>query len=139
MFYGTCIVCRYGVKGIRTRSSKRIVMHKVLWMFVLSLTVSVVAVLPLSAQQHRDRWNFNDYFPKNYFFDDKEDGDMNDAVGEVVFYMRLADVKPLRDISLDKEECVLRLNYIPEFAHPLFIQVRQTGDHVLLTWQKGPT
>lgn len=112
-------------------------MHKVLWMFVLSLTVSVVAVLPLSAQQHRNRWDFNDYFPKNYFFDDKEDGDMNDAVGEVVFYMRLADVKPLRDISLDKEECVLRLNYIPEFAHPLFIQVRQTGDHVLLTWQKG--
>ena len=76
MFYGTCIVCGHGVKGIRTRSSKRIVMHKVLWMFVLSLTVSVVAVLPLSAQQHRDRWNFNDYFSKNYFFDDKEDGDM---------------------------------------------------------------
>jgi len=112
-------------------------MHKVLWMFVLCLTVSVVNVMPLSAQQHRDRWNFNDYFPKNYFFDDKEDGDMNDAVGEVVFYMRLADVKPLRDISLGKEECVLRLNYIPKFAHPLFIQVRQTGDHVLLTWQKG--
>ncbi len=106
-------------------------------MFVLSLIVFVVAVLPLSAQQHRNRWNFNDYFPKNYFFDDKEDRDMNNAVGEVVFYMRLADVKPLRDISFGKDECVLRLNYIPRFAHPLFIQVRQTGNQILLTWQKG--
>ena len=112
-------------------------MHKVLRIFILSLIVFVTAVLPLSAQQHREPWYFDDYFPKNYFYDDNEDKDMNDAVGEVVFYMRLADVKPLRDISLDKDECVLRLNYIPRFAHPLFIQVRQKGNQIVLTWQKG--
>lgn len=94
-------------------------------------------LLPLSAQQHRDRWNFEDYFPKNYFYDDKEEGDMNDAVGEVVFYMRLANITPLRDINPNKGETIIRLNYIPEFAHPLFIQVQQKGNHILLTWQKG--
>ena len=105
--------------------------------YFLVLVFFTLSVLSLSAQQHRERWNFEDYFPKNYFYDDKEDGDMNDAVGEVVFYMRLADITPLRDISPDKDETILRVNYIPEFAHPLFIQVRQKGDQMLLTWQKG--
>ena len=111
-------------------------MKKILFVSLCALLM-VLAASSLTAQNSRDRWKFNDYFPKNYFFDDKEDGDMNDAVGEVVFYMRLADVKPLRDISLGKEECVLRLNYTPRFAHPLFIQVRQKGNQILLTWQKG--
>ena len=97
----------------------------------------LLMLLPLSAQQHRERWNFEDYFPKNYFYDDKEDEDMNDAVGEVVFYMRLANITPLRDINPNKGETILRLNYIPEFAHPLFIQIQQKGNHILLTWQKG--
>ena len=110
--------------------------HRLLCKFIY-VAVLVVFALPLSAQQHRERWKFEDYFPENYFFDDKEDGDMNDAVGEVVFYMRLAGVAPLRDISLGKNECLLRLNYIPKFAHPLFIQVRQKDNQMLLTWQKG--
>ena len=101
------------------------------------LAFSRLSVLSLTAQQHRERWNFEDYFPKNYFYDDKEDGDMNDAVGEVVFFMRLADITPLHDINPDKGETILRLNYILKFAHPLFIQVRQKGDQILLTWQKG--
>ena len=105
--------------------------------YFLVLVFFTLSVLSLSAQQHRERWNFEDYFPKNYFYDDKEDGDMNDAVGEVVFYMRLADITPLRDISPDKDETILRVNYIPKFAHPLFIRVRQKGDQMLLTWQKG--
>ena len=110
--------------------------HRLLCKFIY-VAVLVVFALPLSAQQHRERWKFDDYFPKNYFYDDKEDGDMNDAVGEVVFYMRLAGIAPLRDISLGKNECLLRLNYIPKFAHPLFIQVRQKDNQMLLTWQKG--
>ena len=105
--------------------------------YFLMLVFSTLSVLPLFAQQHRERWKFEDYFPKNYFYDDKKDGDMNDAVGEVVFFMRLADITPLRDINPNKGETILRLNYIPKFAHPLFIQVRQKGDTVLLTWQKG--
>lgn len=110
--------------------------HRLLCKFIY-VAVLVAFALPLSAQQHRERWKFDDYFPKNYFFDDKEDGDKNDAVGEVVFYMRLAGVAPLRDIPLGKDECVLRLNYIPKFAHPLFVQVRQKDNRILLTWQKG--
>ena len=113
-----------------------IMIHRLLCKFIY-VAVLVAFALPLSAQQHRERWKFDDYFPKNYFFDDKEDGDKNDAVGEVVFYMRLAGVAPLRDIPLGKDECVLRLNYIPEFAHPLFVQVRQKDNRILLTWQKG--
>jgi hypothetical protein len=104
---------------------------------IVTVLLCLLAALPLSAQQHRDRWNFEDYFPKNYFYDDKEFPDENDDVGEVVFYMRLADIKPLRDITLNKGETILRLNYIPKFAHPLFIQVQQKGDQILLTWQKG--
>ena len=104
--------------------------------FLVTL-LCLLILLPLSAQQPRERWNFEDYFPKNYFYDDKEDEDMNDAVGEVVFYMRLANITPLRDINLNKGETILRLNYIPEFAHPLFIQIQQKGNHILLTWQKG--
>ena len=113
-----------------------IMIHRLLCKFIY-VAVLVAFALPLSAQQHRERWKFDDYFPKNYFFDDKEDGDKNDAVGEVVFYMRLAGVAPLRDIPLGKDECVLRLNYIPKFAHPLFVQVRQKDNRILLTWQKG--
>lgn len=112
-------------------------MRKIRWKYFLMLAFSMLSVLTLSAQQHRERWNFEDYFPENYFYDDKEDGDMNDAVGEVVFYMRLAGITPLRDINPNKGEIILRLNYIPEFAHPLFIQLRQKGDQILLTWQKG--
>lgn len=104
---------------------------------IVTVLLCLLAALPLSAQQHRDRWNFEDYFPKNYFYDDKEFPDENDDVGEVVFYMRLADIKPLRDITLNKGETILRLNYTPKFAHPLFIQVQQKGDQILLTWQKG--
>ena len=110
---------------------------KIKYLHIVTALLCLLAALPLSAQQHRARWNFEDYFPKNYFYDDKEFSDENDAVGEVVFYMRLADIKPLRDITLNKDENILRLNYIPKFAHPLFIQVQQKGDQILLTWQKG--
>ena len=111
-------------------------MKKFLFVSLYALLM-VSAATSLTAQSSRERWKYDDYFPKNYFFDDKEDRALNDAAGEVVFYMRLAGVTPLRDISLDKDECLLRLNYIPAFAHPLFIQVRQKGDQILLTWQKG--
>lgn len=111
-------------------------MKKILFVSLCVLLMASAAT-SLTAQSSRDRWKYDDYFPKNYFFDDKEDRALNDAAGEVVFYMRLAGVTPLRDISLDKDECLLRLNYIPAFAHPLFIQVRQKGDQILLTWQKG--
>lgn len=97
----------------------------------------LLSVMPLSAQQHTDLWDFSDYFPKDYFYDEEEDWDRNDAVGEVVNYMRLAGVKPLRDITLNKGGILLRLNYIPIFAHPLFIQVQKKDDSIWLSWQKG--
>ena len=97
----------------------------------------LLMLLPLSAQQHRDRWDFEDYFPKHYFYDEKDDWRYDDAVGEVVFYMRLANITPLRNITPKEDETIVRLNYTPKFAHPLFIQVQQKGNHFLLTWQKG--
>ena len=119
------------------KKNKTLTIMKIKHLHIVTALLCLLAALPLSAQQHRARWNFEDYFPKNYFYDDKEFSDENDAVGEVVFYMRLADIKPLRDITLNKGETILRLNYIPKFAHPLFIQVQQKGDQILLTWQKG--
>ena len=101
----------------------------------LMLVFSTLSVLSLSAQQHRERWKFEDYFPKDYFY--PEDSRDNDEIGEVIFYMRLAGITPLRDITPDKGDTIIRLNYFPKFAHPLFIQVRQKGDQMLLTWQKG--
>lgn len=97
----------------------------------------MLMLLPLSAQQHRERWRFEDYFPKNYFYDDNDDWRYDDGVGEAVFYMRLADITPLRNITPKEGETIVRLSYIPKFAHPLFIQVQQKDDHILLTWKKG--
>ena len=97
----------------------------------------LLMLLPLSAQQHRERWKFEDYFPKNYFYDDNDDWRYDDGVGEAVFYMRLADITPLRNITPKEGETIVRLSYIPKFAHPLFIQVQQKDDHILLTWKKG--
>lgn len=90
-----------------------------------------------NAQNNRSRWNFSDYYPKNYFFDDLEDQEYNDCIGEAVFYMRKADVTPLRNLSLEKNDTILRLNYFPKFAHPLFIQVTNHNGHAFLIWQKG--
>lgn len=107
-------------------------MNRPLPFFIALLCLA--AVLPLSGQQHRARWNYEDYFSKNYF---SRNDECNDAAGELVFYMRLAGIKPLRDITLQKNESLVRLNYTPKFTHPLFIQVQKTEDNILLTWQKG--
>ncbi len=101
--------------------------------FITAL-LCLLAVLPLNGQQHRERWNYEDYFSKNYF---SRSDEVNDEAGEVVFYMRLAGIMPLRDITPQKDESLVRLNYTPEFAHPLFIQVQKKEDNILLTWQKG--
>ena len=57
-----------------------------------------------NAQNNRSRWDFSDYYLKNYFFDDLEDQEYNDCIGEAVFYMRKADVTPLRNLSLEKND-----------------------------------
>lgn len=108
--------------------------------FICLLWLSLISFpLVSNAQDHRTRWGFSDYYPKNYFFNDNDEDDQeyNDCIGEAVFYMRKAGVKPLRDLNLEKTDTILRLNYFPKFAHPLFIQVTNHNGHAFLTWQKG--
>lgn len=47
--------------------------HRLLCKFIY-VAVLVVFALPLSAQQHRERWKFEDYFPENYFLTTKKTG-----------------------------------------------------------------
>lgn len=112
--------------------------HNVLYPYLLWLGLISFPFVS-NAQDHRTRWGFSDYYPKNYFFNDNDEDDQeyNDCIGEAVFYMRKAGVKPLRDLNLEKTDTVLRLNYFPKFAHPLFIQVTNHNGHAFLTWQKG--
>lgn len=51
--------------------------------------------------------------------------------------MRLADITPLFEEKQGVGDTLLRLNYIPEFAHPLFIQVRRHHNQIRMEWQKG--
>ena len=51
--------------------------------------------------------------------------------------MRLADITPLFEEKQGAGDTLLRLNYIPEFAHPLFIQVRRHHNQIRMEWQKG--
>lgn len=108
--------------------------------FICLLWLSLISFPFVSNAQNRNsRWDFSDYYPKNYFFNDNDEDDQeyNDCIGEAVFYMRKAGVKPLRDLNLEKTDTILRLNYFPKFAHPLFIQVTSHNGHAFLTWQKG--
>ena len=83
-----------------------------------------------------DRWKYDDYFPDDYFSTDPTDYRKHVHVGEVVYYMRLADITPLFEEKQGEGDTLLRLNYIPKFAHPLFIQVRRHHDQIRLEWQK---
>lgn len=111
-------------------------MKKILFVFLCALLM-VLAVTSLKAQNSRDRWKYDDYFPKDYFSTDPTDYRKHVHVGEVIYYMRLADIKPLFEEKQGAGDTLLRLNYIPEFAHPLFIQVRRHHEQIRLEWQKG--
>lgn len=118
----------------KTQKLKHGLLYNKLWFVLCCLLWTTNSLL---AQSHRNRWNFEDYFPKNYFYKDTENNKDNSKVGEAVFYMRLADIQPLRDIQLQEAEVVVRLNYFPKFAHPLFIEIRQGNGQTILYWQKG--
>jgi len=109
---------------------------KILFVSLCALLM-VFAATSLKAQNSMDRWKYDDYFPKDYFSTDPTDYRKHVHVGEVVYYMRLADITPLFEEKQGAGDTLLRLNYIPKFAHPLFIQVRRHHDQIRLEWQKG--
>ena len=111
-------------------------MKKILFVSLCALLM-VFAATSLKAQNSRDRWKYDDYFPDDYFSTDPTDYRKHVHVGEVVYYMRLADITPLFEEKQGSGDTLLRLNYIPKFAHPLFIQVRRHHDQIRLEWQKG--
>lgn len=109
---------------------------KILFVSLCALLM-VFAATSLKAQNSMDRWKYDDYFPKDYFSTDPTDYRKHVHVGEVVYYMRLADITPLFEEKQGAGDTLLRLNYIPKFAHPLFIQVCRHHDQIRLEWQKG--
>ena len=111
-------------------------MNKILFATTCALLI-VLAATSLTAQNSWDRWKYDDYFPNDYFSKDPTDYRQHVHVGEVIYYMRLADITPLFEEKQGVEDTLLRLNYIPEFAHPLFIQVRRHHGQIRLEWQKG--
>lgn len=111
-------------------------MNKILFATTCALLI-VLAATSLTAQNSRDRWKYDDYFPNDYFSKDPADYRLHVHVGEVVYYMRLADITPLFEEKQGAGDTLLRLNYIPEFAHPLFIQVRRHHNQIRMEWQKG--
>ncbi len=111
-------------------------MNKILFATTCALLI-VLAATSLTAQNSRDRWKYDDYFPNDYFSKDPADYRLHVHVGEVVYYMRLADITPLFEEKQGVGDTLLRLNYIPEFAHPLFIQVRRHHNQIRMEWQKG--
>lgn len=111
-------------------------MNKILFATTCALLI-VLAATSLTAQNSRDRWKYDDYFPNDYFSKDPADYRLHVHVGEVVYYMRLADITPLFEEKQGEGDTLLRLNYIPEFAHPLFIQVRRHHNQIRMEWQKG--
>ena len=111
-------------------------MNKILFATTCALLI-VLAATSLTAQNSWDRWKYDDYFPNDYFSNDPADYRLHVHVGEVVYYMRLADITPLFEEKQGAGDTLLRLNYIPEFAHPLFIQVRRHHNQIRMEWQKG--
>ena len=111
-------------------------MNKILFATTCALLI-VLAATSLTAQNSRDRWKYDDYFPNDYFSKDPADYRLHVHVGEVVYYMRLADITPLFEEKQGAGDTLLRLNYIPKFAHPLFIQVRRHHNQIRMEWQKG--
>ena len=111
-------------------------MNKILFATTCALLI-VLAATSLTAQNSWDRWKYDDYFPNDYFSKDPTDYRQHVHVGEVIYYMRLADITPLFEEKQGVGDTLLRLNYIPEFAHPLFIQVRRHHGQIRLEWQKG--
>ena len=110
---------------------------KKLLLVSLCVLMMVLAATSLTAQNSRDRWKYDDYFPNDYFSKDPTDYRQHVHVGEVIYYMRLADITPLFEEKQGAGDTLLRLNYIPEFAHPLFIQVRRHHGQIRMEWQKG--
>lgn len=99
--------------------------------------------LLLSAQQHRERWNATDYFPEHHFVRVYSNGDTDsthyaERAGEVAFYMRLAGLPSWKDTLPEEGETWLRLSMLPEYSHPIFIEVAILPDtDVYLSFKRG--
>lgn len=77
-----------------------------------------------------------DYFPENYFSQGNNTR-WDHLAGEVVYYMRLAEIPPLMDKVPEKGTTILRINLLPPYAHPLFVEVTHTPEGSIVRWQKG--
>ena len=95
---------------------------------VLFLFLTFFCLTAVQAQQHREKWKATDYFPEHHFVRTYNDGRTDsvrfeDRAGEVAFYMRLAGLKPWKDTSLTENCTLLRISMLPEYSHPVFINV----------------
>ena len=95
------------------------------------------------AQQHRERWGATDYFPEHHFVRVYNNGNTDsthyaESAGEVAFYMRLAGLPSWKDTLPEHGETWLRLSLLPEYSHPIFIEVAILPDtDVHLSFKRG--
>ncbi|MBQ6741973.1 MAG: energy transducer TonB [Bacteroidales bacterium] len=103
------------------------------------LLVLLLSAGAVSAQQHLERWNMDDYFPVGYFYDTTEfSGKMDNArVGEMVYHMRLAGMPVLRDSVPPQGTTLLRLTLRPRHFHPFFVLVTEHDGAATLQWWQG--
>ena len=95
---------------------------------ILFLFLTFFCLTGVQAQQHREKWKANDYFPEHHFVRTYSNGRTDsirfeDRAGEVAHYMRLAGLKPWKDTSLIEVCTLLRISMLPEYSHPVFIKV----------------
>ena len=95
------------------------------------------------AQQHRERWDATDYFPEHHFVRVYNNGNTDsthyaESAGEVAFYMRLAGLPSWKDTLPGEGETWLRLSMLPEYSHPIFIEVAILPDtDAYLSFKRG--
>ena len=114
--------------------------RKTLWALLCLLLLG--AALPLPAQDgywpSSERWKMDDFFPSPFFQKDNSKSYRSvEEIGEVVYYMRLAGLKPITNTPLPDGESIVRLSFTPSHTHPMFVEVRHTPAATTLSWQVG--
>ena len=97
------------------------------------LVLTLFCYTSMQAQQHRERWKATDYFPEHHFVPPNAKSSWDsiripDQAGEVAFYMRLAGLQPWKDTSREEALTLIRVSMLPEYSHPMFIEVDISDD-----------
>jgi len=100
------------------------------------LVIVMLLGVDLHAQQHKEPWNADDYFPAGHFLNDDNDRWQLRA-GEVAHYMRLAGIPSWKEIATDNGTVKVRISMLPKYSNPLFISLEMSGEEATLRSCRG--